>query len=186
MLREVKFLRSVALVAVCSFAFAACGSSSSDDGEGATASAPAASATPNEESATPTEDAAAGPTIFTSTVAPDKDVKAGTKLTSTSTGAPADTDFYCVLSVLGSDEAGAVVSATNTRSVTKVTSDAKGSISCEHTYEPYSAVDPTGVELQCPVTPAQAKDGFTCAIALADVATSGIVAASYVPFATAS
>lgn len=186
MLREVKFLRSAALVAVCSFAFAACGSNSSDDSEGEAPSTPVASATTAEATSTPTKDAAAGPKIFPSTVAPAKDVKAGTKLTSTSTGAPADTDFYCVLSVLGSDESGAVVSATNTRSVAKVSSDAKGTVSCEQSYEPYSAVDPNGIELQCPVSPAQAKDGFTCAIALADVATSGIVAASYVPFTTAS
>ncbi len=117
---------------------------------------------------------------FTTTLTPRTGVGPGTVLTAKSTGATASTSYYCVIAAYSTKQSG--VTAPLTSSLKPVQSNAKGEISCQVTYQPFSAKDSAGVERQCPTTAADRQAGFMCGVALADAGTVGALSASVAPF----
>jgi len=115
--------------------------------------------------------------VFTSTVKPNKNVGPGTTLHVTSNGAKKNTSYFCVLIVLHGANYGA-----NINSLKTVKSNAYGHVACSQTFKPYTVTDQKNKTRHCPTTAADKAAGFSCAVSLADQATSGQTSASVAKF----
>lgn len=113
--------------------------------------------------------------VFHSSVKPNKHVKPGTTLKLTSTKAKRKTNYTCVLIVIKGSTYGA-----DTATIKPVKSNKHGHVSCTQTYQPYTTN--YGKTLHCPPTRSERRKGYSCAVSLADSATSGQQSASVAKF----
>lgn len=120
------------------------------------------------------DDAAArrAPTELKTTVTPNTGVTKGTVIKAVAKGAPAGTEFVCVLSVI-SMKGGKTLTASNLSSLAAAKTKKSGKAVCKQTYNPWSAEDEEGKVRHCPTTKKDKKAGFKCGVALADKNTIG-------------
>lgn len=114
--------------------------------------------------------------VFSSTLRPNSNVKSGTTMKMVSSHAKKRTNYTCVLIVIKGATYGAY-----TGSIKGVKSTSTGHVTCKQTFKPYiTNYGKTG--LKCPTTRAERKAGYSCAVSLADTATSGQTSASVAKF----
>jgi hypothetical protein len=112
-------------------------------------------------------------------LSPHKNVKPGTKITLTGTKGLKRTGYSCLLVILHHNTAGQ--GTANLISIVKTNSNNKGAFKCKVSYKPFSGFD-AGKTVYCPPTKAEAKQGYSCAVAYFDSATSGKKSAGYAKF----
>lgn len=117
---------------------------------------------------------------FKSKVTPKTGVTSGTTVTLKGKGAKRSTSYYCLLAVYDAD--GGNIAAPLISSARAVSSNARGKVSCQQTYRPFSARDNNGVMRHCPTTRADRRANFKCGVVLADAATEGALSATAAPF----
>lgn len=101
---------------------------------------------------------------FPITLTPHKNVKAGQTIHAVGRHAKKNTGYDCVLIV----DKGANY-ALDTNSIKPVKSNGSGVVRCSQKFAKYSGVDLHGVTRHCPLTKADAKAGFKCAVAISTV-----------------
>lgn len=119
------------------------------------------------------EEPAARVTQLTTTVTPNTGVTKGTAIKAVAKGAPAGTEFVCVLSVVSIKD-GKTLTASNLSSLAAAKANKNGKAVCKQTYNPWEAEDEEGTLRHCPTTKKDKKAGFKCGVALADKDTFGM------------
>jgi hypothetical protein len=103
-------------------------------------------------------------------VSPSSGVKTGGKLVLTGKHGLKSTSYNCLLVIVHHSTAGQ--GTANLTSIVQVNSNSKGTFKCTETFKPFSGID-AGKTVNCPTTKAQAKKGYSCAVAYYDSATTG-------------
>jgi hypothetical protein len=104
--------------------------------------------------------------LFPSKIHPAKNVRTGQILTDTGHHAKKNTPYTCLFIVTKGTKKGTTYGADLT-SLKSVTSNGKGVVKCKQTFKPFKVTDTKGKARHCPLTKADAKAGFDCAIGLA-------------------
>lgn len=125
-----------------------------------------------DSSAPQATDPPIGPETIEMDARPSTGVVAGDAVIATADGVEPGTDFVCVLSVIKADGS---ATASDLTTLKTVTSTADGELTCSQDFEPFEAADEGGALRSCPVRPKDAAEGFTCAVAVADAASMGVL-----------
>jgi hypothetical protein len=124
--------------------------------------------------------AVGSPKYFFGKASPGTHVKPGTVVTATAHGVLKSTAYFCAMSVY--EYPGNQPSYGDKSIITRTKSNSAGVVSCKLKFEPFSGKNSKGKVLSCPVSPALAKQHFTCGIGIVDAATIGGLSAGEAPF----
>jgi hypothetical protein len=102
--------------------------------------------------------------VFHTTISPKSGVKTGTKLTLKGTGAAKKSQFTCVLIAIKGTKY-----AIDSSSLKVTHSNKKGALTCTETFAPFHGTV-GGKKVSCPLTKANKKAGFKCALAVSNTA----------------
>jgi hypothetical protein len=113
------------------------------------------------------------------TLSPSKGVSTGTAMHLSATGGLKKTAYSCIQVIVHHKTAGQ--GTANLTSIVSTTSNNKGAFKCTETFKPFSGID-NGATVHCPTTKKEAKQGYSCAVAYFDSATSGKKSTGFVKF----
>lgn len=113
------------------------------------------------------------------TLTPSTGVTSGTAIHVVGKHGLKKTGYSCIQVILHHNTAGQ--GTANLTSIVTTTSNKNGAFKCTEVFHPFTGLDKSKT-VSCPPTKAEAKHGYSCAVAFFDSATSGKKSAGYARF----